>query len=169
MIENAPEWLDTWRMVAARRCFGGRIPLTKMQRLGGALLDTEGECAYVLEFGHDKELQIAYVALTVEAQLPLECQRSLQRFLLQVRVSQRMGLIRNEAEESALPPDYEVLLVPTNGILRPADLVEDELLLAIPLVPVALDTEAVETKWPPADQETNKTNPFAVLASFKRQ
>lgn len=151
------------------RVFCGRIHLTKMKRLGDALLDTEGECTYVLEFGHDEGLQIAYVALTVEAQLPLECQRSLQRFLLPVRVSQRMGLIRNEAEESALPPDYEVLLVPANGMLRPVDLVEDELLLAIPLVPVALDTEAVETKWPPTDQETNKTNPFAVLASFKRQ
>ncbi len=59
--------------------------------------------------------------------------------------------------------------MPSDAVLRPADLVEDELLLAIPLVPVAPDTEVVETKWPPIDLETNKINPFAVLASFKKQ
>lgn len=57
-----------------------------MQRLRDALLDSEGECAYLLEFGYDEELRAAYVALTVEAQLPLECQRSLRRFLFPVRV-----------------------------------------------------------------------------------
>ncbi|ACA12157.1 YceD family protein [Xylella fastidiosa] len=169
MLENVPEWLDVWRTVAARGRFGGQIPLNKMQRLRDALLDSEGECAYLLEFGYDEELRAAYVALTVEAQLPLECQRSLRRFLFPVRVVQRIGLIRSEAEESTLPPDYEVFLVPSDAVLRPADLVEDELLLAIPLVPVAPDTEAVETKWPPIDLETNKINPFAVLASFKKQ
>ncbi|HHW4678837.1 MAG TPA: YceD family protein [Xylella sp.] len=169
MLENAPEWLDTWRAIAACKSFSGRISLTKMHRLGGALLDAEGDCSYVLEFGYEEELKVSYVSLSVDARLPLECQRSLRRFLFPVSVRQRIGLVRNEAEEAALPLDYEGLLVPANGMLQPANLVEDELLLAIPLVPVAPDTEAVVTQWPATDHEANKIHPFAVLASFKRR
>ncbi|MFP3514047.1 hypothetical protein SB775_31605, partial [Peribacillus sp. SIMBA_075] len=81
-------------------------------RLRGSLVDTEGEVRYSLEFGRDDVLQVPYVELSVDAALPLVCQRSLQRFLLPVQVRQRLGLVRDEAEEDALPPDYEALLVP---------------------------------------------------------
>ena len=156
-------------MVAAHRCFDGRISLDKMQRLRGSLVDADGECSYRLEFGRDDLLQVAYAELTVETELPLVCQRSLQRFLLPVKQSLRLGLIRSEAEEAALPPDYEALLVPEDGMLRPADLVEDELVLAVPVVPVAPGSEAVEAEWAPTQDETNKANPFAALAALKKQ
>jgi uncharacterized protein len=169
MSANVPELLDAWRMVAAYRCFDGRIPLDQMQRLRGSLVDAEGVCSYRLEFGRDDVLQVAFAELTVEAELPLECQRSLQRFLLPVKTTLRLGLIRSEAEEAALPPDYEALLVPEDGMLRPADLVEDELVLAVPVVPIAPGSEAVAAEWVATEDEINKANPFAVLASLKKQ
>ncbi|HBK46066.1 MAG TPA: hypothetical protein DDZ67_06440 [Xanthomonadaceae bacterium] len=169
MSANVPELLDAWRMVAARRRFDGRIPLASMDRLRGSLLDTDGECSYSLEFGRDDVLQVAYVELRIDAQLPMECQRSLQRFLLPVNLVQRLGLIRNEAEEAALPPDYEALLVPEDGMLRAADLVEDELVLAVPVVPVAPGSEMVESDWPATEQELSKASPFAALAALKKQ
>ncbi|MBD7921941.1 DUF177 domain-containing protein [Xanthomonas sp. CFBP 8703] len=169
MSANVPELLDAWRMVAARRVFEDRLPLSAMTRLQGSLADTEGECRYTLEFGRDAVLQVSYVELTLETELPLICQRSLQRFLLPVSSVQRLGLIRSEAEEAALPPDYEALLVPDDGMLRPADLVEDELVLAVPLVPVAPGSEAVEQDWPATEEEVSKANPFAALAALKKQ
>ena len=90
-----------------------------------------------------------YVELRIDAALPLECQRSLQRFLLPVQLVQRLGLIRDEADEAALPPEYEALLVPADGMLRPAELVEDELILALPVVPVSPDAEVVERDFAP--------------------
>lgn len=156
-------------MVAARRCFDGSLPLSSMGRLRGSLVDTEGEVRYSLEFGRDDVLQVPYVELSVDAALPLECQRSLQRFLLPVQVRQRLGLVRDEAEEDALPPDYEALLVPEDGMLRPADLVEDELVLAVPVVPMAPGSEAVESDWPATSEELDKASPFAALAQLKKQ
>lgn len=156
-------------MVAARRRFDGRVPLAQMERLRGSLVDTEGECVYSLEFGRDDVLGVAYVELSVDTELPLQCQRSLQRFLLPVKATQRLGLIRDEAEEAALPPDYEPLLVPEDGMLRAADLVEDELVLAVPVVPVAPGSEAVEAEWVPTEQELGKASPFAALAALKKQ
>lgn len=114
-------------MVAARRCFDGQVELAEMTRLQGLVADTEGKCTFALEFGHDDILRVSYVDLTIDTELPLICQRSLQRFLLPVSVKQRLGLIRNEDEESSLPEEYEAMLVPEDGSLRPLDLVEDEL------------------------------------------
>ena len=169
MSANVPEQLDAWRMVAARRRFDGHIPLAQMERLRSSLVDTDAdEVVYSLEFGRDEVLGVAYAELSVEAGLPLLCQRSMKRFVLPVKLVQRLGLIREEAEESALPPDYEPLLVPADAILRPQDMVEDELVLAVPVVPVSPDSEAVELEWAPTEEELGKVNPFAALAALKK-
>lgn len=154
-------------MVAARRSFEGRLPLSSMTRLRSLLNDTEGQASYVIEFDRDA-LQVPYVELRIDAELPLVCQRSLQRFLLPVRLVQRLGLVRDEADEAALPPEYEAMLVPEDGMLHPADLVEDELVLAIPVVPVAPGSEAVERDWSPEQEEVARASPFAALASLKK-
>ncbi|KRG40632.1 hypothetical protein ARC78_12430 [Stenotrophomonas pictorum JCM 9942] len=169
MSANVPELLDAWRMVAARRCFDGQVPLSELTRLQGLIADAEGQCRYALEFGRDDTLQVAYVELSIDVELPLVCQRTMQRFLLPVSVKQRLGLIRDEDEESALPPDYEALLVPEDGNLRPLDLVEDELVLAVPVVPLSPGSEAVEKDWFATDAELSKANPFAALAALKKQ
>ena len=154
-------------MVATRRSFEGRLPLSSMTRLQGLLVDTEGDVRYAIEFDHDA-LRVPYVGLRIEAGLPLVCQRSLRRFVLPVTVEQRLGLVRREDEESALPPGYEALLVPEDGRLRPADLVEDELVLAVPVVPVDPASEAVESEWAADEEEVAKASPFAALASLKK-
>lgn len=155
-------------MVAARREFEGRIPLSAMTRLRDSLVDVEGEVRYALAFDTDS-LKVPFVELRIEAELPLECQRSLQRFLQPVRMVQRLGLIRDEADEAALPPEYEPLLVPADDLLRPAELVEDELILALPVVPVSPDAEAVERDFAPTVEETAQANPFAALAGWKKE
>ncbi|WP_407354487.1 YceD family protein [Luteimonas sp. R10] len=167
MSAQVPEVVDAWRMVAAGRVFEGRLPLSGMSRLRDVLLDGEGEAEFSLGFGRDA-LQVPYAELRIEAALPLLCQRTLQRFLHPVRIEQRLGLIRDEADEAALPPGYEALLLAADGELRPAELVEDELILAVPLVPVAPDSESVERDWPvPADEE-ERANPFSALAALKK-
>ena len=82
---------------------------------------------------------------------------------------QRLGLIRDEADEAALPPGYEALLVPEDGLLRPADLVEDELVLAVPVVPLAPDAAPVDRTWSAGEEEMQAASPFAALASLKKK
>jgi len=173
---SVPEVLDAWRMVAARRGFEGRLPLAAMARLRDSLCLEGGEAGrdggadhvrFSLDFDRDA-LQVAYVELRIEAALPLECQRSLRRFELPVQVVQRLGLLRDEADEASLPEGYEPLLVPEDGMLRPAELVEDELILAVPVVAVAPGTDAMERDWPAEEEERRKAGPFAALASLKR-
>jgi uncharacterized protein len=163
-----PEVLDAWRMVAARRGVEGTVPLAALTRLRDSLVDTDGEVAFSLDFGTD-ELQVPYVELTVRTGLPLQCQRTLERFVLPVEIGQRLGLIRDEADEAALPPGYEALLMPPDGMLQPVGLVEDELILSIPVVPVKPGTEAMERDWAPEADEMERANPFAALSALKNK
>jgi uncharacterized protein len=165
MSVNLPAVVDVWRMVSASRVFEGVLPLSSFKRLQGSLVDAEGECRYRLEFGQDAGHQ-AFVEVRAEAGLPLLCQRSLERFLQPVQVLQQLGLITSEAQEAALPEQMEPLLVPEGGELHPADLIEDELILALPVVPIDPDSRLPEdSPWPHEDDET--PNPFAVLGTLK--
>ncbi len=161
-----PGALDAWRMVAARRSFEGVLPLASMARLQDALADTEGQARVTVEFDRDA-LQVPYVELRIEAELPLECQRSLQRFLYPVRIVQRLGLVTDEAEEGSRPEGYEALLIGDDGMLDPAELVEDELILSVPVVPIAPGTEVVERDWTPSEVEQQRASPFSVLSTLK--
>lgn len=167
MSAEIPEIVDVWRWVAARRRIEGRMPLASLPRLQDGLLDPEGDVRFTIDFDRDA-LQLPRVALVAEAELPLQCQRSLQRFLLPVKVEQTLGLIRDEADEAALPEGYEPLLVPADGLLRPLDLVEDELILALPVVPVSPGSEPVGDDQPQAAHAPRQDNPFAVLSALKK-
>lgn len=172
MSAEVPEVLDAWRMAAARRSFDGRLPLASMARLRDLLADTEGEACFSLEFGHDA-LQVPFAELRVDVGLPLICQRSLQRFVQPVELVQRYALVRDaeggeEDVEASLLPGYEALQLTEDGLLRPAELVEDELILAVPLVPVEPGSESVERDWPVTGEEEVRANPFAALAALKK-
>ena len=155
-------------MVATQREFEARIPLASMVRLRDSLLQPEGEVTSRIGFGTDA-LKVPFVELLIEAELPLQCQSSLRRFVLPVRLEQRLGLVRDEADEVALPPEYEALLVPADGMLRLGELVEDELILALPVVPVAPDAEEVSREFAPREEEAAQANPFAALADWKKK
>lgn len=155
-------------MVAAKRLFEGHLPLSGMSRLMPVLADAEGDCRFGLEFGVDP-LGLRYVDVRAEAQLPLLCQRSLERFLHPVRIEQRLGLVTDESQEAALPEGVEPLLLDASGELDPASLVEDELILAVPVVPIDPASADLLATWPGDDDEEDKPNPFAALAALKGQ
>lgn len=172
MFVTLPEFVDAWRMVAARRSFEGSLPVATLTRLCGALADTAGTVSYRLDFGRDA-LGTDYVDVHAEAPLTLVCQRTLEPFVLPVVVDNRLGLIRTEQDEAGLPPGCEPLLVAEDGRLRPADVIEDELLLALPLVPVNPDSslpDAVTGRGEDAQDEAGvrEDNPFAVLRELKQ-
>jgi uncharacterized protein len=172
MSAELPEVLDAWRMLAARRGFEGTLPLSSMARLRDSLCDDEGEVRYEIEFDRDA-LQVAYVELRIHAALPLVCQRTLQRFLQPVQVVQRLALLPAdtdlEAAEAGLPEGYEPLPVPADGTLRPAELIEDELILAVPVVAISPGSEALERDWPATADEMAEASPFAALGALKKR
>jgi uncharacterized protein len=159
-------------MVSARRSFEGTLPTASMTRLCEALASPDGVVTFELDFGRDG-MGTSYVDVRAQTSLTLVCQRTLEPFVLPVAVGTRLGLIKEEREEASLPPDCEPLLVPEDGKLNPADVIEDELLLALPLVPVNPDSslpDEVTGHTPEGSSagEGHSENPFAVLRELKK-
>jgi uncharacterized protein len=163
-----PEIVDPWRMVQARRSFQGSMPLSAMPRLRESLAAADGVVTFDLEFGKD-DLGIALLQVRADATLSLLCQRTLDVFGLPVHVETRLGLISEESEEAGLPGGYEPLLVASE--LRLADVIEDELILALPVVPVKPGSAPAAHSWgepePVQEEEEARPNPFAVLKNMK--
>lgn len=159
-------------MVAARRSFEGTLPIASLRRLCEALASSDGEVSFELDFGRDS-LGTSYVDVRASAPLSLICQRSLEPFVLPVALQARLGLIRDERDEAGLPPECEALLVAEDGRLSPADVIEDELLLALPLIPVnpdySLPAEVTgHDPEPGSASAVHAENPFAVLRELKK-
>jgi uncharacterized protein len=167
MVTILPDSVDAWRMASSRRSFSGCLAVRELGRLRETLADTSGEVRYALDFGCDEQ-QVCYVDVRADAALVVTCQRSLQPFALPMAVNTRLGMIRQEHEEAGLPPNYEPLLVPSDGLIRPADLIEDELLLAMPLVAINPDSslEPVADDGPVVDR--TEESPFAVLRGLRK-
>lgn len=174
MSASLPDRLDADRAIAARRSFQGELPLAAMPRLAATLADGRGTVEYELDFGIEA-LHTRCLALRAKAVLALECQRTLEVFDYPVAVDVRLGLIDHERDEAGLPEGMEPLLL-DDGELRPAQVIEDELLLALPAYPVKPGADA-ETKswdgkhWVAAsanDEAEPAQNPFAVLGELKK-
>ena len=167
MSAALPEKVDALRAVTARREYQGSITVRSLLRLRESLESHEGDIDYRLSFGRDV-LGISYLDLDLVGQLRLVCQRTLEPFDWPLRLSQRMGLIRDETGESALPEGYEPLMH-REGEIFPHAVIEDEVLLALPLIPVSPGSEAAGEWMDPEDEivETTTPNPFAALARLK--
>lgn len=167
-----PEFVDAWRMVSARRSFAGALPIGAMPRLCEALANREGVAQFELDFGRDS-LGTAYIDVRISAPVTLLCQRTLDPFVLPLVVENRLGLIKLERDESALPPGCEPLLVNEDGRLNPSEVIEDELLLALPLIPINPDSKLPDyVAEPEAEEFSNASeridNPFAILRELKK-
>ncbi|MCC6441215.1 MAG: DUF177 domain-containing protein [Rhodanobacteraceae bacterium] len=165
MSNALPDFVDPWRMAQARRGFAGSIALKQLPRLAGMLASTDGELNYRVDFGRD-ESGVTCLDVHADADLVLTCQRTLQAFVLPVSIDQRLGLIRDEAQESALPEGYEPLLV-ADGKASIRDVIEDEMILALPLVALSpgAPLEQVALGESKVGSEVS-ASPFAVLGSL---
>ena len=168
MSRDFPASVDPWRLVDSGRGFNGTWPLDRLSRLMPMLAaPVEGEVTFTLQFGRD-ETGVPVVDVTLQANVPLQCQRTLTRYIEPIEQTSRLGLLRDEAEDTSLPEAYEPLVV-AEGLVTLTDIVEDELILALPLIPAATD-DTVEAGFGPASPEME--NPFAVLSDLglsKRQ
>lgn len=165
MSRDLPDQIDIWRLVAGRRCFSGSLSLVELTRLRDSLAPQDGVVEYALEFDVD-ELDQPYAELQVQGELPLVCQRTLETYRQPVAIRLRLGLIRREEEEAALLPGYEPFLVPSDGLVSLPELIEDELILALPLVPVRSEGEFAAEPQEDAEAD-DRPNPFAVLKGLR--
>lgn len=192
MSREFPDFVDPWKAADGKRVFHGTMPLKWMHRLapllapaGPADRDEAGaeagtvkeppaapwpDASFRARFGHDEQ-GVVTVDLKVEADLPLICQRSMQPYREHVERQSLLGVAGSVAGQDQLPAHYEPVLV-EHGRLALLELVEDELLLAVPQVPrnpavaeVLLSTDDGQEVLESAAEESRQ-RPFSELAEL---
>ena len=164
MSRDFPAPVSYWRLAESRRSFEGDWPLARLERLRSLLASEEGKVAFSSTFGID-ELGYAFADVSVKARLILQCQRTLEPFGFPVERVVRLGLIAREEDAVALPEGYEPLLAgdePSSLM----DLIEDELILALPLIAKKPDA-APASKYEVGPAPEPVESPFAALEALK--
>lgn len=164
-----PEYLDFEQKAKKGLEIAGSWPLNRLNRLSDMLVADDGDIHAELVFGHKD--RVLHVSGKVSATLKVTCQRCLNPMDLPLETEFSLALIHDESRADRLPEGYEPLLLEDEPMSVP-HLLEDELLLAMPLVPVHaaecsdyLQQQEVRQTAEQVQNETEKEkqNPFAVL------
>ena len=167
MINHLPDRLDLIATAEAGRALRGSIAVARLERLLPVLISDEGELQVEIELGRDPD-GTRYMKGSIQGAVIMMCQRCLDKMALPLDLYFRLGLVASEDAADALPERYEPLLV-TAEPAHIADVIAEEVLLAIPIVPRHSDSvdclEFVRDYEPPEDEQ--RENPFAALAELK--
>jgi uncharacterized protein len=109
-----------------------------------------------------------WLHLVASTALALRCQRCLAPMDVDVAVDRRFRFVAGEAAAAELDADSEDDVLALTRDLDLQELVEDELLLALPIVPMHAECpEPLRRSEVDMEQEATP-NPFAVLATLRR-
>jgi uncharacterized protein len=158
-----PVEIDGVAFAREGRKAAGRVALASLPRLLDILADPEGwlECHVAGERGDEGKF---WMSLVVSGELKLRCQRCLATLVFPLDIESRLLLVapgqpwpEDELAEDgfdAIPAEKEIELLP---------LIEEEVLLALPIAP---RHEICEAPAPVAGE--HEPSPFAVLAQLKK-
>lgn len=168
-----PLKLDVEAAAKARASLAGTWPVVELERLAASAV--AGTAAGDVSWQAQGELRTVraglpqvWLHLKADTCVMLECQRCLGPVPASVRVERSFLFIPGEESAAELDADSEDDVLALTRALDLRTLVEDELLLELPLVPRhEICPEPLDVA-PEAEEIEEKPNPFAVLASLKR-
>ena len=167
--ERLPHTVHPAKLAQRRIAVGGNIPLDMLERLCEQLTRSDGLVELELEFGKDDQGFTTIIG-SVSTRVGLICQRCMDEMIFDLRAEIALALVADEDAASQLPDRYDPILVEKPGIVPLRSLVEDDLILALPIV--AYHDSAcgyVDDKKQVEDSvdESSVDNPFSVLEILK--
>lgn len=176
MSGGAAKLRDVRKLADSRAVFELDFPLLQLPGVPAEFTSGAGSVRARLSFGREQGFAMAQVELAT--QLAVTCQRCLAPLQLQVKTSSPVLIVESERQAEEAPAGWETFLAP-EGRVDFAALVAEELLLALPIVPLheqaaecaSLQTgqsaPAAEVSEPLAPAgEPAMTRPFADLRSL---
>lgn len=163
---------DVSKLADSRSVFEFEVPVSALPGVPPEFGHDEGSRIRVsVRFGREQGL--ARADLGLEGRLQTVCQRCMQRMTLPVNAQAAVLVVGSEHEADSAPPGWETFLA-AEGRLSLEALAAEELLLALPIVPLHAEAEECaglqqpETKVaaidePAAGAAGSTTRPFADL------
>ena len=132
MLKTPADPVDIGLLSAQGSRFTCHYEVAGLTRFAAGLASSAGQVEARFSFHEVQEFPALEGAVATQVQAI--CQRCLEAFSLRLEVELKLAFVQDEEDEAKLPADYEAVVVDDSRIaLR--ELVEDELLLSLPLVP----------------------------------
>ncbi|MDD3884714.1 MAG: YceD family protein [Gallionella sp.] len=160
---SARSFIDTQDFARNHSEIRGELPVSGMERLSDLLADSQGGVRYALRGGSDKDGQL-YLEVEISGICQLLCQRCLKAMAYPVTIANRLLLQVEDGLEQMEGDDQPDSIAP-NRHLDVAALLEDEVLLSLPIAPRHAEGECVAV-YRQADQGGER-HPFAALGQLK--
>ena len=177
--EHDPRRLDVERFASAEQRLEGQWPLPGMPRLAEAChADARPAATDLVRWRVAAERRRvgggeshAWLKLGLDTQLKLVCQRCLGPVDTPLQFEHWFHFVAGEEQAAALDADADEDVLASTRALDLHQLAEDELLLALPLVPrhEACPNPLPASPVDPALEDAAAANPFAVLAGLGRR
>lgn len=164
MLDCIPGTIEPVGLADTGRSFRGEVAVSALERLCPLLSDNDGVLKVRLAFRLD-ERRIRVLQGSIDGEIRLVCQRCLQSLAFPLQIEFSLGIVTDESEIDRLPEGYEPLLVSGDPLIT-AEVIEDEILLVIPAVPVHSDEQRCDMAYK-NQPVTGKDNPFSVLEKLK--
>lgn len=172
MSKRVPDFINPFRSAEGGQSIAGQLAFARMERLVEVVENTEDSAEIALTFATDEQ-GVPHVRGQVSAKVILICQRCLEPMTVPIDIEMDLGIVGSDDEAKRLPGQYDPLVVREQP-LAVAELIEDEILLALPAIPrhdgavcAAANMAAREEQNGDAEDAEPNTNPFAVLAQLK--
>lgn len=171
MHQQLPKEIDPFKFAHNGRELEGEVTLAKMPRLADSLYSKEGVVKVSMRFDIDPT-GTPYMQGHFETTLSLICERCLGELTWPVTINSLLALIKHERLVESLADHYEPWVIDDSNFVDPATVVEDELILALPLVPRHDYDCLPEEAWFSGDKEIEDkpekpASPFAGLSALK--
>lgn len=165
---DAPKWADREAEIQEI------VPLSVFARVCEGAVHPQGEVSVKCRFYRDSQHLIVLEA-DLQTVVPLECQRCLNAVETNIDTHMQLWLLFSEEQADRLADDADYLVLDEDGRISLVDVLEDELILSLPLVALHEDCEvqadvmitAEAHEESAAAEKPRRENPFQVLASLK--
>lgn len=159
--------LNIAKLTARNATLTGSLDVKLLPRLMSLLASAEGEVGFQLDFAREAGRQV--VRGHYQTQVWMTCQRCLEP--VQVPLAGEIGLERLMDEAQVLQTDLDPLILADDEDVALADLIEDELILALPVVALHEDVNCnvslpVSIGQPLEDEQQERVLPFAGLRNL---
>ena len=170
---HLPATIDPIQLAERSARLTGTLPLKSMPRLAQTCLDGSGDVFVDLLFERGEGEKVLLMHGTLRVSLRVTCQRCLEGLDLEIEASPWLLLLRPGAGRERLDDEADILVAGKPLLL--SALVEDELLLALPMVPTHELSECPAKVYVKnnlgrdgKDVRGAKKNPFAILDGLKK-
>lgn len=131
--QKLPKYFNPFELATRRAELKGNLSLQELQRITEVTGDKNGQVQVHLVFGKDV-VGFKNITGTLTVDLQLKCQRCLQPLPYHAELPVSLSPVTNEAAAERLSKAYEPLFVTDEQVIL-AEMIEEELLLSLPLVP----------------------------------